>query len=421
MGKHIIEEAKRCLLCKKPLCREGCPVGTSIPEMISLFLNGDIKGSGEMLFNNNPLSIVCSLICPHENFCEGHCVLGKKGAPVQISSIENYISTYYLDKVQMNPDKKKGAKVAIIGSGPAGITVAFILSLKGFDITVFESEDKIGGVLRYGIPDYRLPKDTIDKMSSMLVKMGVKIRPNTLIGPVLTLDDLFRDGYKSIFIGTGVWSPKPLRIEGESLGHVHFAINYLKNPDVYNLGKKVCIIGAGNVAMDVARTALRKNSSDVTIVYRRGEEDISATKYEIDYAKIDGVAFEFYKSPLRITDQGVIFVQTKKITKDNGEVVITVIPDTEELFAADSVIIAASQNARSNIISNTEGISTSKYGLLITDECGRTTRDGVFASGDVVTGAKTVVEAVHYSKKTACAIEDYIKEKYGIGENCCDC
>lgn len=419
MGRHIIEEAKRCLLCKKPLCKAGCPVSTSIPEMIKMFLDGDVKEAGEMLFNNNPLSIVCSLICPHENFCEGNCVLAKKGSPVQISSIENYISTYYLDRAEMKPDRKKGAKVAVIGSGPAGITVAFILALKGYDITIFESEDKIGGVLRYGIPEYRLPKNTIDKIWTMFINMGVKIRPNILIGPVVTIDNLFRDGYRAVFIGTGVWSPKPLRIEGESLGNVHFAINYLKNPDVYNLGKRVCVIGAGNVAMDVARTALRKNSEEVTVVYRRGEEDVPATKYEVEYAKIDGVVFEYYRSPVRIIDNGVIFRKMAKIVSEDGTVTLEEIPGSDELFEADSVIIAASQSARSNIVSSTEGLSTNKFGLVITDECGRTTKEGVFASGDVVTGAKTVVEAVNYSKKTACAIEDFIKEKYGIGEGCC--
>lgn len=414
MGKHIIEEAKRCLQCKKPLCKTGCPVGTPIPEVIKMLLDGDIKEAGEKLFDNNPLSVVCSLICPHERFCEGHCVLGKKGTPVQISSIENYISGYFLDKVIMCPELKKNVKVAIIGSGPAGITVAFILARKGYDITIFESEDKIGGVLRYGIPDYRLPKNIIDKMKDILIKIGVKIRPNMLIGPVITLDDLFNDGYKAVFIGTGVWSPKPLRIKGESLGNVHYAINYLKNPDVYDLGKKVAIIGAGNVAMDVARTALRKGCDDVYILYRRGVEDIPATKYEIEYAKLDGVNFEFYRSPVEITDRGVIVSHTRKIAGEDGSINIENVEGTDELFSADSVIIAASQSPRSNIVSNTEGISINKFGLVITDDCGRTTREGVFASGDVVTGAKTVVEAVYYSKKSAAAIEAFIGEKYGI-------
>ncbi len=411
MGKHILEEAKKCLQCPKPKCKEGCPVNTPINEIINMLLKGNIKDAGEKLFSNNPLSVICALICPHENFCEGNCILGKKTTPVQISSIESYISRYYLEKIKTPNNTNKTKKVAIIGSGPAGITVSIILALKGYDITIFESEDKIGGIMRYGIPDYRLPKALLDRLKDKLVEIGIKIRPNILIGPVITIDDLFNDGYKAVFIGTGVWSPKPLRIPGESLGHVHYAINYLKNPEVYDLGKKVCIIGAGNVAMDVARTVLRKQTDEVYIVYRRGEEDIPATQYEIDYARIDGVHFEFYKTPVRIVEEGVIFARTELRENEDGTKNIVTVPGSEELFSADSVVIAASQTARANIVSNTEGIEIGKFGLVVTDSTGHTTREGVFASGDVVTGAKTVVEAVKYSKLTAKAIEDYITSK----------
>jgi len=230
MGNHIIEEAKRCLQCKNPKCKQGCPVNTSIPEVIQLLLNSDIKKAGEMLFNNNPLSVICSLVCPHENQCEGNCVLGMKGSPVQISSIENYISSYYLNSSSLEKNERLNKRVAIIGSGPAGITIAFMLSLKGYDVTIFEAHDKIGGVLRYGIPEFRLPKIILDKLKDKLIELGVKIRPNTLIGPVININTLERDGYEAIFIGTGVWNPNTLNIKGESLGHVHYAIDYLKNP-----------------------------------------------------------------------------------------------------------------------------------------------------------------------------------------------
>ncbi|WP_319468811.1 NAD(P)-dependent oxidoreductase [uncultured Pseudodesulfovibrio sp.] len=405
MGKHIIEEAKRCLQCKNPLCSKGCPNSTPVNEMVRLLLEGKMLEAGEMLFNNNPLSVVCSLICPHENFCEGHCILGKKGSPVQVSDIENYISRYYLEQFQPQKPKHEnnGKRIAIVGSGPAGITVAFILASNGFDVTIFESEDKIGGVLQYGIPDFRLPKELLTQLKTMLERLGVKIRPNMVIGPVVTLEDLLRDDYKAIFIGTGVWSPKPLRLRGETLGHVHYAINYLKNPDVYTLGRKVAVIGAGNVAMDVARTALRKGAEEVTVLYRRGEKDMTATQYEYQYARLDGVKFEFYRSPLEIVDEGVICTETRK-EKDGDVVRVVPIEGSEKLFQADSVFIAASQNPRNNLT----GIEIGKTGLILVNEDGRTTREGIFASGDVVTGAKTVAEAVNLSKKSAQAIMDYV-------------
>jgi len=412
MGSFIVEEAKRCLQCKKPMCKEGCPVNTPINELIKLFLEGDIVKAGEIFFNNNPLSVVCSMVCPHEKQCEGHCVLGKKGSPVQISSIENYISEYYLNLIHTEPVKKIGKKIAIIGSGPAGITIAFILASRGYDITIFEAYDKIGGVLRYGIPEFRLPKSILDKLKEKLISSGIKIRPNTLIGPVVTIDDLFRDGYKAIFIGTGVWRPRNLSIKGETLGHVHFAIDYLKNPQVYNLGKRVCIIGAGNVAMDVARTAIRNGSRDVHILFRAGKEHIEAEKIEVEYAKIDGVKFEFYKAPLEIVDEGVKYSKTEIQTLENGDKEIVSIEGTEDIFEADSVIIAIGQGPRANIVSNTKGIDVNIKGLVTTDELGRTTREGVFASGDVVTGAKTVVEAVRVSKLVANAIDKYVTAKY---------
>lgn len=405
MGKHIIEEASRCLQCKKPLCSKGCPISTPINEVIKLLLEGKTYEAGELLFNNNPLSVVCSLICPHENFCEGHCILGKKSSPIQVSDIENYISSYYLEQLQMKKPEHEnnGKKIAIVGSGPAGLTVAFILASKGFDVTIFESEDKIGGVLQYGIPDFRLPKSILVKLKKMLERLGVKIRPNMVIGPIITLEDLLRDGYKAIFIGTGVWSPKPLRIKGETLGTVHYAINYLKNPNVYSLGKRVFVIGAGNVAMDVARTARRKGAEEVTVLYRRGEENMSATKYEYEYAKLDGVAFQFYTAPLEILDDGIRCVRTHLEEQDGSMRLITE-KGSEHFLEADTVFIAASQAPRDNL----SGIEVGKTGLIITNEDGRTTREGVFASGDVVTGAKTVAEAVNLSKRSAQAIMDYV-------------
>lgn len=410
MGRHIIDEAKRCLHCKNPKCQKGCPINTPIPEVIDLLLEGNINEAGEKLFKNNPLSVVCSLVCPHEKQCEGNCILGIKSSPVHISTIENYISDYSLNVMDLKPKEKLKGNIGIIGSGPAGITIAFILAMKGYDITIFEAHDKIGGVLRYGIPEFRLPKDIIDRLKDKLIQLGVVIRPNTLIGPVLTIEDLFRDGFDALFIGTGVWKPRKLGIKGESLGNVHYAIDYLKNPEVYDLGEKVCVIGAGNVAMDVARTALRKGTREVYIMYRKGMEDIPASKYELEYAQIDGVRFELYKAPLEFTKEGVKYIETEKIHEGEKQRLVN-IENSEGLFKCNSIITAISQGPKANIVSNSKGIEVNKFGLVITDDCGRTTKEGVFASGDVVTGAKTVVEAVKYSKQVAAAIHEYVFEK----------
>ncbi|NLI90890.1 MAG: NAD(P)-dependent oxidoreductase [Peptococcaceae bacterium] len=409
MKKHIVEEAKRCLQCKKPSCVKGCPVSTPINQIIEKFLNGQIMEAGELLFQNNPLSVICSLVCPHEKQCEGHCILHKKGVPIHFGDIEYYISSYYLNMVKPDSPAIKGKKIAIIGSGPAGITIAIILASRGYDIALFEAHDQIGGVLRYGIPEFRLPKNILEKYKEKLMVMGIKIRPNTFIGQVLTVDDLFRDGYEAVFVGTGVWKPKPLGIKGESLGHVHYAIDYLKNPSVYELGHRVCIIGAGNVAMDVARTAIRNGVREVYIMYRSGYEDITADKHEVDYAMIDGVKFEYNKSPVEFVDEGVIYQETETVKDQEGDSIIHVQEGPATLFKADSVIIAISQGPRDTIVSSTRGIAVDEKGLIMTNQTGMTTREGVFASGDVVTGARTVAEAVRVSKIVADAMDRYVK------------
>jgi len=414
MSKHIIEDAKRCLQCKNPLCAMGCPIRTPIKEAIHLLLESKVLEAGKLLFENNPLSLVCSHVCPQENQCEGHCVLGKKGSPVFISAIENYVSDYYLNIYKPEPVRGKDSpKVALIGSGPAGLAIAFMLSQKNYQVTIFEGNDRAGGVLRYGIPEFRLPKNVIDKLVEILVKRGVKIRPNTAIGTNLTVDDLFRDGFAAIFMGTGVWRPTKLNIKGESLGHVHFAIEYLRNPDVYNLGETVIIIGAGNVAMDVARTAFRHGSKEVTIFCNLDQAGIAAREHELQYAMIDGAKVEILKTAVEITEEGAIFADSEIYTDEKGARYTKPISGTEKLYPADSVIIAVSQGPRSVIVSSTKGINIKENGLVAVDEYGRTSREGVFAGGDVVTGAKTVVEAVVASRKVAEAIDKYIRTKNG--------
>ena len=394
--QHIINSAQTCLDCKKPRCQTGCPVGTPIAEMIRLFLSGDIKEAGEKVFENNPLSIICSLVCPHEKHCEGHCILNKKSIPVNVGGIENYISTYYMNYREFEKPTPNGRNLAIIGSGPAGISLAMMMAMKGYHVTMYEGNEQIGGVLRYGIPDFRLDKTILDKIEVNLKKLGVKIRKNIMIGKHITLDDMQRDGFDAIFIGTGVWAPKKLGIKGESLGNVHFAIDYLKTPKAYELGKKVVVIGAGNVAMDVARTVIRNGANDVSIMYRKGEEDMPAEKIEIDHAKIDGVKFKLHSLPLELTEKGIRFMTTDQ--EINRE-------DFEE---ADSILVAISQTARDLIVKNNTGLSLGENGLLQSDENGITARKGVFASGDVVTGARTVVEAVAFSKRVAISIEEFI-------------
>ncbi len=407
--KDLIIESNRCYLCKNPRCQANCPISTPIPMVIDLFKEGQIAKAGEILFKNNPLSLVCSIVCPHEAQCKGNCIRGIKDEPVRFCEIETHISKYYLENIKLEKENELDERVAIVGGGPAGITIAFILAQKGYKVTLFDSHDKIGGVLRYGILEFRLPKSILDHYEERLIELGVKIRPNTLIGPVITLDKLFYDGYSAVFIGTGVWNPRTLDIRGESLGHVHYAIDYLKSPDTYKLGRKVCVIGAGDVAMDAARVAKRNGAEEVYILYRKGMENMPATKAELDGAIRDGIKFELFKSPIELLDEGVKYIETKNKTDENGKVSTVNINGTEGIFECDSIIIAVSQSPKNNIVSNTKGLETNKWGLLLTDEFGHTTREGVFASGDVVTGARTVVEAANHAKLVAEEIEKYLR------------
>ncbi len=409
----MINEARRCLKCKKPLCKEGCPVSTPIPQIMQLFLDGKMDEAGEILFNNNPLSAMCSLICPHENNCLGHCILNKKDAPIKFHEIENYISSFYLEKLEHEKVEKKPYLVGIIGAGPAGITLAIILAKKGFNVAILDSKDKIGGVLRYGIPDFRLPKQILDKLLVKMNDMGIKFRPNILIGPTVTIDEMFEDGYDAIFIGTGVWRPNKLRIPGESLGHVHYAIDYLKNPEAYtDLGKDVVVIGAGNVAMDAARTIIRKSHSKVNVIFFRGPEEVTASRHEVEFAEIDGVKFNYYLNTVKIEQDGIIVEPViKKFDEESKPYYFNDTANQYKIFAS-SVIIAIGQGPQSNIVKNTKQIDTSEKGLIQTTGNGVTSRPGVFAAGDVVSGPKTVVEAVAFTKKVAEEIEEYCIKKY---------
>ena len=404
MALHVMDEANRCLGCKVPQCQKGCPISTPIPEVIKLLKANKLDEAGKMLFENNPLTTVCSLVCNHENQCEGHCVLGRKGAPVHFSTIESYISTTYANKMTQGPAPSNGMRAAIIGSGPAGLTIAVILARYGYDVTIFEGKDKVGGVLRYGIPEFRLPKSVLDDFKYRHLDLkGIKFRPNTHIGGAIGIDDLFRDGYKAIFVGTGVWKPNALHIKGETLGNVHFGINYLNNPDIYQLGKRVIVIGAGNAAMDVVRTAIRKGVQELTCFSIT--KQVAASKHEFSYAQLEGVQFEYNMAPVEIKDDGVIF----KDVIENEDGTFTDVPDSTHFFPADSVIISISQGPQNRIVNTTQGLAADKRGLLVADETGHTTRPGIFASGDVVNGARTVVEAVAHSKIVAESMHQYMQ------------
>lgn len=405
MALHIIDEANRCLNCKKPMCQQGCPVHTPIPHIIQMFKENRLPDAGAELFENNPLSVICSAICNHEQQCEGHCILGKKGNPIHFSSIENFISESWLDRMSIPEIKKNGVRVAVIGSGPSGITVAVLLAKKGYDVTIFESRDKIGGVMQYGIPEFRLPKTVLSRYKKTMFEMGIQIRPNTTIGGALTIEDLFRDGYASIFIGTGVWRPKTLGIKGETLANVHFGIDYLANPEAYSLGEKVAIIGTGNVAMDVARTALRRGVREVTL-YAVGK-NVTASSNEMSYAVLEGAEVSYGKAIQYITPQGPVFKTA--IFDENDKV--TGYESEEEQVEADATIICISQGPKNKLILTTPGLKGSDKGLLVTDEKCMTTCEGVFAAGDVVHGPKTVVHAVEEAKKAAAAMILYMDEK----------
>lgn len=405
MALHVMEEANRCLQCKKPRCQEGCPIHTNIPEVIRLLKDGRLNDAGWMLFENNPLTTVCALVCNHEKQCEGHCVRGIKETPVHFSIIENYISTTYAHQMVKGPAPSNGRKAAIIGAGPAGITIAIILARYGYQVTIFDSRDKIGGVMRYGIPDFRLPDTVLDDIVYRHLELkGIQFRPNTYIGSAITIDDLFRDGFQSVFLGAGLWRPNRLNIRGESLGHVAYAINYLANPEAFHLGDRIMIIGMGNSAMDCARTAIRKGARYVTCVNRR--DQYSASEYEASYARLEGVDFLMNKCTLEIREDGVVLADSQR--DENGKIIP--IPGTEQLHPCTGVIIAASQGAENNLVSSTQGIDTGKNGLLVVDEDGHTSRPGIFAAGDAASGARTVVEAVANGKRVAEAMHAYMQK-----------
>ena len=363
-----------------------------------------------MLFENNPLSAICSIVCPHEKNCNGNCILGMKKAPVDFYKIEQYISGKYIENCEISKPEKNGMKIAVIGAGPAGISMSILMAQQGFQVTLMEEQEKIGGVLRYGIPAFRLPKERVDAYREVLRRLGVVVKPNCHIGSNLLLEDMFIDGYDAIFLAVGTAKPNRLGLLGETLGHVHFAIDFLKAPDAYELGKTVAVIGAGNVAMDVARSALRQQGVEkVIVINNRREEDVTATKQEFSETMEEGVEFMHLMSVLRITEKALVAVDVDAIEGENG-----IIYEENMLLRhnipADTVILAIGQGPAS-ILSEKAQIATTLRGLFVVDENGMTNIPGVFAAGDVVSGPKTVVEAVAYTKKVSEQMIKYCYDK----------
>ena len=403
MGLHIVNEANKCLQCKKPLCSSHCPITTSIPQVISLFKEGKIMEAGEILFENNPLSLVCSIVCDHEAQCLGNCIMNRKNNPVRFCDIEKFISDFYLDRMEFVKKPRKNVMVAVIGGGPAGMTVSIKMIKEGYDVTIFDEKNTIGGVLQYGIPEFRLPKSLMQRYYDKMEKMGIKIRNNTAVGGALEIKDLFRDGYKAVFVGTGVWRAKTLGIAGESMPNVHFSVDYLANPDGHKLGDSVAIIGMGNAAMDVARTALRRGSRTVKL-YARSKR-VAANSVEVEAAKYEGAEFIFGKAIEAITYDGPVFKTAIFDEEDN------VIDYEKELdyVDADSTIISVSNGPKNKLVLTTDGLRASDKGLLIVDENCMTTVEGVFAAGDVVHGSKTVVDAVAQAKVAVEGMLNYLE------------
>ena len=424
--REAIAEAKRCLNCPKPLCRAGCPIENEIPQFIAALAKGNIGEASQIIARRSNLPAVCGRVCPHEKQCEASCILTKKDCGVRIGKLERFVADFdaEMDVTPVTAASGDKGKIAVIGSGPAGLTVAGDLAKLGYAVTVFEAQSEPGGVLLYGIPEFRLNKEVVKREIRRIERLGVVFQTNVLIGPDLTVDELFAQGFDAIFIGTGTALPKTLDLPGKNLPGVIQATYFLSMVRLAlagNLGEReipvhpgdnVLVVGAGNVAMDAARTALRIGAASVSVVYRRTVNEITALKSEYEHALAEGVGFEWLSSPSA-------FIGTDKVTglecelmqvDENGKVSAT---GQTKVLPADKVILAVGQRPAARIVSTTTGIEVDASGYVITKDrpYGMTTRRGVFAGGDVVHQPATVVLAMKEAKKVAAGIAAYVEAK----------
>ena len=431
--EEALLEASRCLHCKNPRCVSACPVGLNIPEFIAKLAAGDISAAAGVIAQDSSLPAVCGRVCPQETQCEGSCILGVKSEPVAIGKLERFVADYCRANPEIAPAPEAmaaagAAKVAIIGSGPAGLACAADLAKWGYDVTIFEALHKAGGVLEYGIPEFRLPKEKVLKHEiEDVLKLGVKIETDVIVGRTVTIDSLMDEmGFKAVFIGTGAGLPKFMGIPGENLCGVFSANEFLTRNNLMrayrgddltpiHAGRKVCVVGGGNVAMDAARTALRLGA-EVHIVYRRTEAELPARKEEVHHAKQEGIVFDLLTNPVEILDDGKGWVKSIKCIRmelgeadESGRRSPVPVPGSEFEIDADTVIMALGTSSNPLIAKTTAGLETTRRGCLVADEEGATTRPGVFAGGDAVTGAATVILAMGAGRTAARSIDAYIK------------
>jgi glutamate synthase (NADPH/NADH) small chain len=428
--EQALLEASRCLQCKKPMCMEGCPVEIEIPAFIKLIKEKNYSGAITKIKEKNNLPAICGRVCPQENQCESRCVLGKKSAPVAIGRLERFVADYAgaQSLPLIKPSQKSNKKVAIIGSGPSGLTAAADLASLGHQVTIFEALHTPGGVLVYGIPEFRLPKLVVAKEIENIKKLGVEIKCNMVIGQIFTIDELMEKGYDAVFIGTGAGLPYFMNIPGENLNGVYSANEFLTRTNLMKaykfpeyqtpirVGKKVAVIGAGNVAMDSARTALRLGAEEAYIVYRRSAQEMPARQEEIEHAREEGVKFLLLSSPVEfIGDEAGSVTAMRCQGYELGEPDETgrrkpmAIPGGIQEYSIDTIVMAIGQGSNPLVTQTTPGLEINAKGNIVADVAnGKTSKPGVFAGGDIVTGAATVIKAMGAGKKAARAINEYL-------------
>lgn len=430
--EQAVDEANRCLGCKNKPCVGGCPVAIDIPAFIAKIKEQDFEGAYQIISKSSSLPAVCGRVCPQETQCESKCVRGIKGEPVAIGRLERFVADWHMAHNTEAPVKPEpnGHKVAIVGAGPAGLTCAGDLAKMGYDVSIFEALHLAGGVLVYGIPQFRLPKEIVQKEIDNLKAIGVHVDTNVVIGKTITIDELFEDGFEAVFVGSGAGLPNFMKIPGENLKGVYSANEFLTRTNLMKAyressstpiehAKNVAVVGGGNVAMDAARCAKRLGAENVYIVYRRSEEELPARKEEVEHAKEEGIIFKLLNNPVEILGDEHKFVNGMKcIEMELGE------PDasgrrrpipkegSEFVLDVDCVIMSIGTSPNPLIKSTTKGLDTNKWGCIVAEEeTGKTTREGVYAGGDAVTGAATVILAMGAGKKAAAAIDEYIKSK----------